>query len=118
VSGISPFVSYTESFEPISGVDSAGNPFVPKAGRRYEAGVKIHPGEATVVTLTAYHIKESNRPVSDDSTPDPFDQIQIGSLTSKGFEFEAVTTLPGKLQLIANYSYNEAEEDGTDRQLD
>src|SRR5690606_16110241 len=32
--------------------------------------------------------------------------------------FEAVTTLPGKLQLIANYSYNEAEEDGTDRQLD
>lgn len=115
---VSPFVSYTESFEPISGIDSAGNPFVPKAGRQWEAGVKFHPGKATVVTVTAYHIKETNRPVSDDSTPDPSDQIQIGSLTSKGFEFEAMATLPGKLQVIANYSYNEAEVDGTDQQID
>lgn len=116
--GISPFFSYTESFEPISGVDSQGDPFVPKSGRQYELGVKFQPNDASMITLTGYHIKENNRPVSDDSTPDPFDQIQIGSLTSKGVEFEARTLFPGDLQLIANYSYNEAEEDGTDRQLD
>ena len=116
--GVSPFFSYTESFEPISGADSGGNPFVPKAGRQYELGVKFQPNEASMVTLTGYHIKETNRPVSDDSTPDPFDQIQVGSLTSKGVELEARTGLPGKLQLIANYSYNEAEIDGTNRQLD
>lgn len=117
--GVSPFFSYTESFEPISGIDSGGNPFVPKSGRQYELGVKFHPADATIVTLTGYHIRETNRPVSDDSTiDDPFDQIQIGSLTSRGVELEAITVLPGNLQAIANYSYNEAEVDGTGVQLD
>ncbi|RIV75658.1 TonB-dependent siderophore receptor [Pelagerythrobacter aerophilus] len=116
--GVSPFFSYTESFEPIAGTASDGSPFVPKMGRQYEAGVKFHPTDAVLVTVTGYHIKESNRPVSDDSTPDPFDQIQIGSMTSKGVEFEGNATLPGDLNLIANLSYNEAEVDGTDQQLD
>jgi len=116
--GISPFFSYTESFEPIAGIDSSGNAFVPKSGRQFEAGLKFHPNDATIVTLTGYHIKESNRPVDDPSTPDPFDQMQAGSLTSKGIEFEANAVLPGGLQLLANASYNEVEIDGTNQQLD
>lgn len=118
VPGLSPFASYTESFEPISGSASDGNPFKPKRGRQYEAGVKFHPAPATLVTLTGYHIKESNRPVDDPSTADPFDQMQAGSLTSKGVEFEARTALPGQVELIAAYSYNQAEVAGTGRQLD
>lgn len=118
IPGVSPFLSYTESFEPIAGTSSNGDPFVPKQGRQYEAGIKFHPADSVLVTLTGYHIEETNRPVSDDSTPDPFDQIQIGSMTSKGVEFEANATLPGDLNLIANASYNEAEIDGTHRQLD
>lgn len=116
--GISPFFSYTESFEPIAGTDSQGNPFIPKSGRQFEAGVKIHPTDAILVTVTGYHIKESNRPVSDDSTADPFDQIQIGSMTSKGIEFEGSVSLPENFSLIANYSYNQAQERGTNRQLE
>lgn len=118
VRGVSPFFSYTESFEPISGTASNGRAFVPKRGRQFEAGVKFHPDEATMVTVTGYHIKETNRPVDDPGTPDPFDQMQVGSLTSKGIEFEASTTLPGELQILASYSYNEAEVDGTNRQID
>ena len=118
VEGISPFLSYTESFEPISGIDSSGDPFVPKEGRQYEAGLKFELNPASIVTLTAYHIDESNRPVSDDSTPDPTDQIQIGSLTSRGVEAEARTLLTGGVQLIAAASYNEAQIEGTGRQLD
>lgn len=116
--GVSPFFSYTESFEPISGTDSQGNSFVPKSGRQFEAGIKFHPTDAILLTVTGYHIKESNRPVSDDSTADPFDQIQIGAMTSKGIEFEGSASLPGDLNVIANFSYNEAEESGTNRQLD
>ena len=118
VNGISPFFSYTESFEPIAGTASDGSAFIPKSGRQYEAGIKFHPADAILVTVTGYHIKESNRPISDDSTPDPFDQIQAGSLTSKGVEFEGNATLPGEFNLIAAVSYNEAELDGTNRQLD
>lgn len=118
VEGVSPFFSYTESFEPISGTASDGSAFIPKTGRQFEAGVKIHPADNILMTVTGYHIKESNRPVSDDSTADPFDQIQIGSMTSKGVEFEGNVSLPGEFTVIANASYNEAEVAGTGQQLD
>ncbi|WP_188055527.1 TonB-dependent siderophore receptor [Sphingosinithalassobacter sp. CS137] len=117
VRGVSPFFSYTESFEPVSGTTSDGSPFVPKRGRQYELGVKFHPDAATLVTVTAFDILESNRPVSDDSTPDPRDQIQAGEAFSRGFEIEASRTLPGDYTLIAAYSYNEAEIEGTGQQL-
>jgi iron complex outermembrane receptor protein len=118
VSGVSPFISYTESFEPISGITSSGSPLMPKSGRQYEVGVKFHPYEATIVTLTGYHIKENGRPIDDPNSPNPAHQIQVDGVTSKGVEFEARTLLPGELQLIANYSYNEAEIDGTHEQLE
>lgn len=118
VKGVSPFFSYTESFQPISGTASNGNPFVPKTGRQYELGVKYQLNDTSLITVTGYHIKENNRPVDDPSTADPFDQRQIGSLTSKGFEFEARTAFPGDVELIANYSYNEAKPDDTRRQLE
>ncbi|MEH6789545.1 TonB-dependent siderophore receptor [Parasphingorhabdus sp.] len=118
IDGVSPFFSYTESFEPIAGTASNGSAFIPKSGRQFEAGIKFHPTDAILMTVTGYHIKESNRPVSDDSTADPFDQIQIGSLVSKGVEFEGTAALSGNLNIIANASYNEAEEAGTGRQLD
>lgn len=118
VEGVSPFFSYTESFEPIAGTASDGSAFIPKAGRQFEAGIKFHPADNILMTVTGYHIKESNRPVSDDSTADPFDQIQIGSMTSKGVEFEGNVSLPGEFTVIANASYNEAEVEGTGQQLD
>ncbi|MEH6717131.1 TonB-dependent siderophore receptor [Parasphingorhabdus flavimaris] len=118
VEGVSPFFSYTESFEPIAGTASDGSAFIPKAGRQFEAGVKIHPADNILMTVTGYHIRESNRPVSDDSTTDPFDQIQIGSMTSKGIEFEGNVSLPGEFAVIANASYNQAEVEGTGQQLD
>jgi len=117
-SGISPFVSYTENFEPIAGTASDGSAFVPTQGTQWEGGIKFQISTVALVTVTAYHIEESNRPVSDDSTPDPTDQIQIGGLTSRGFEIEGNASLPMGITLIANLSYNEAEVDGTDVQLD
>lgn len=118
VKGVSPFISYTESFDPISGTASNGNPYVPKRGRQYEAGIKFHPDEHTLVTVTGYHIKEVGRPIDDPSTPSPFDQMQAGSLTSKGFEIEASRRLPGNFEILANYSYTKAEIDSTNQQLE
>lgn len=118
VEGISPFFSYTESFEPVTGVTADRSPLVPKSGRQYEVGVKFHPTDTTIVTVTGYHIKENNRPISDDSTPATDDFIQVEAFTSKGVEFEAQARLPGDISLIANYSYNQAEIDGTNQQAD
>ena len=117
-SGVSPFVSYTESFEPIAGATSDGSPFVPKQGEQWEVGLKIHPTDKVLVTLTAYDIREMGRPISDDSTPDPTDQIQAGEYFSRGFEASASAKLSGEFTAIVSFSYNEAEIEGTDRQLD
>lgn len=116
VKGVSPFFSYTESFDPISGSDDAGNTFKPKTGRQYEVGIKLHPDDATLVTITGYHIKENNRLIDDPQRPNA--QIQAGRSTSKGFEIEASRTLPDNYEIIANYSYNKAELDEVGRQLD
>lgn len=118
VKGVSPFFSYTESFEPISGIASDLNPFKPKRGRQFEAGLKLHPDEHTLVTATAFHIRESNRPVDDPTTPDPFDQRQAGALTSKGFEVEASRMLRGNFELVANYGYTWVREQGATQQLE
>lgn len=96
--GFAPFFSYTESFLPIAGG------FVPQRGVQYEVGVKWQPDPNTLVTLTGFHIKETNRPIDDPTNP--LGQVQAGELTTKGFEIEATRTLPGEFELMASYGYN------------
>lgn len=114
VRGVSPFFSYTEGFEPIAGATVDGDVFKPKQGRQFEAGIKFHPSNATLLTITAYHIKERNRPV-DVVIPNPDDpngtlrgQRQEGEAVSKGIEVEASAVLPDEMQLLVNFSYNDA----------
>jgi iron complex outermembrane receptor protein len=101
--GFSPFFSYTESFLPLAGSNSDGDAFQPQTGTQYEAGVKWQPNPATLVTVTAFHIKERNRVLylANNVT------IQSGELTTKGIEFEASHTLPGNFEILANYGYSQ-----------
>ena len=104
--GISPFFSYTESFLPVAGrIDNGdgtfGDPYVPQTGTQYEAGIKWQPTPGTLVTATAFKIKERNRVLylaAGGTT-------QSGELNTKGFEIEASHTLPGDFELLANYGY-------------
>lgn len=105
--GFSPFFSYTESFLPIAGSltnpdGSIGDPFVPQTGTQFEGGVKWQPGRNTLVTVTAFHIKERNRVLylSNGAT------TQSGELKTKGIEIEASHTLPGDFELLVNYGYS------------
>ncbi|EIZ80556.1 TonB-dependent siderophore receptor [Novosphingobium sp. Rr 2-17] len=102
VAGISPFFSYTESFEPITGTDENGKYLKPQTGRQFEAGLKWQPDLKTLVTVTAFHIKEANRPIYGVGGS----VTQSGELTTQGIELEASRTLPGNFQVMANYGYN------------
>ncbi|WP_422921743.1 TonB-dependent siderophore receptor [Sphingomonas liriopis] len=104
---ISPFVSYTESFQPIAGSTTAGSPFKPQTGTQYEAGAKWQPDAATLVTATAFRIKERNRPISGPGTS----IIQAGELVTKGVELEATRTLPGRFDVSLAYGYNDVSGD-------
>jgi iron complex outermembrane receptor protein len=115
VTGVSPFFSYTESFQPIA-ADGTGRTFRPTRGHQFEGGVKFHPDDATLLTVTGYYIKENNRLIDDPTNP--LLRIQAGRSTSKGFEIEASRMLPGNYEIIASYSYNEAYLDEVGKQLE
>ena len=47
--GVTPYFSYSESFEPNSQVGESGNIFAPSKGKQYEAGVKYVPSDRPIV---------------------------------------------------------------------
>ena len=116
--GFSPFFSYTESFLPVAGrIDygdgTFGDPYRPQTGSQYEAGIKWQPAPGTLVTATAFKIKERNRVLylAAGGT------AQSGELNTKGFEVEASHTLPGDFELLANYGYTKLKSE-TNTNLD
>jgi len=116
--GVSPFFSYTESFLPLAGRitnpdGSSGAPYRPQTGTQFEAGVKWQPDRSTLITVTAFHIKERNRILYQASGA----TTQSGELTTKGFEIEASRTLPGDFELLVNYGYSELKSE-TNTSLD
>lgn len=116
--GISPFFSYTESFLPVAGNVQGLNgvpisPYRPQTGTQFEAGVKWQPEVNTLVTVTAFKIKERNRVLYGELSS----TSQAGVLNTKGIEIEASHTLPGNFELLANYGYSKLKSE-TNTNLD
>ncbi len=107
--GISPYVSYAESFEPVVGFDTLTNAqLLPQEGRQYEAGFKWQPpGVNALVTLSAFDIEVSNLPNPNSLVGG--DSQQEGISKVRGIEFEG-NALIGGLRLDANVSYLDAED--------
>ncbi len=106
-SGIAPYFSWSESFNPIIGTDLAGNAFVPLAGEQFEGGVKYQPpGTAHLVTFAVYDITEANRQTDDPTNP--FNTLQTGEVGIQGVELEAQTTWRD-FDVLAAYGYTDTE---------
>ena len=91
-SGVSPYASYAESFEPVIGVNSITGEFLkPRRGEQVELGLKYQPpGSRTYITLAYFDIEESNLPNPSSLVTDPdLQQEGLGEVT--GFELEAQT---------------------------
>ena len=84
--GLSPFMSYAQSFEPVSGSDRLGNEFVPATADQIEVGVKYNSlASDTALTLSAFRIVKDNV-ITRDPNGTAYDKIQAGELTSQGLE--------------------------------
>lgn len=107
--GISPYVSYSESFTPILDRDAAGNAFVPMRGKQWEAGVKYESSDGRLmVNVSTYTLDEENRLTSDPNNP--FESIQAGKTRNRGVDVELKTTIGRRFDLIGNYSYINLDE--------
>ena len=107
--GVSPYVSYAESFQPVIGLDRVTNqPLKPQKGRQYEVGVKWQvPGAPALITLAAFDIEQSNLP-----NPQAIagaDSQQEGVAKIRGIEVEAVASIGG-LRIDANYALLDTED--------
>ena len=108
--GLSPYLSYAESFEPVLGDDAVtGQPLKPQEGEQWEAGVKYQPaGTQTYITLAYFDIEQSNlgNPLSLEGQ---ISSQQEGVAEASGFELEALTTL-GDWYLEGNLSVLDTED--------
>lgn len=108
--GVSPYISYSESFEPNSGADFYGNTFKPSKGRQYEAGVKYVPKDMPVViTGAVYQLTKTNNLMSDPDTSHGFASVQGGEIRSRGVELEAKAAVNANINVTASYTYTDAE---------
>jgi iron complex outermembrane receptor protein len=103
----SPYVNYSESFEPVAGRGRLDNPFKPQRGKQIEAGVKWQATEDLAATAAWYELREKNRLGTDPVAP-TF-QAQLGEVTVKGAEFELAGRLGASWDLMAQVSYTDAQ---------
>lgn len=105
--GLNPYVSYSESFNPIFGSGTCATFCKPQEGRQYEAGFKFSQTKNLVVNGAVFDITERNRTSSDPSNPLVY--IQTGKVRIRGAELEVLATVAPDLDLIGAYTYLDTE---------
>lgn len=107
-SGWSPYLSYSQSFEPQSGQSVSGEAFDPTTGQQWELGLKYEaPSDGLNATLALFDLTKQN--VSTADPEHPGFSIQAAEIVSKGVEFEANAELTRDLELQLAYSYLDME---------
>lgn len=116
VDQLSVFLNYQNGFTNVAPT-LVGNPedgpqkiktFDPEQANQMEFGIKTNLfNDRLNATISYYDIKVSDRVMTDPSSP--FNKIQGGEQTSKGFELELTTNPIAGLDIRAGYSYNDSE---------
>lgn len=106
--GVTPYFSYSESFEPASQTGESGNIFAPSKGKQYEAGVKYVPSDRPIVlTGAVYQLTKTNNLMADPNGS--FWSVEGGEIRSRGVEIEAKAALSASVNVVGSYTYTDAE---------
>jgi len=104
--GLTPYLSYSESFLSVLGTDPDGEEFDPEEGEQVELGLKYQPNNNTLVTLALFDLTRENFTEFD---PDSFLRVQTGEVNSQGIELEAATRFANGLELSVSYTELDVE---------
>lgn len=108
--GVTPYLSYSESFEPNTGASASGQTFKPSKGRQYEAGVKYVPSDMPVVVTGAlFQLTKTDNLMADPTPGYEFFSIQGGEIRARGVELEAKAAVNANINVTASYTYTDAE---------
>ncbi|EPK3749694.1 ferrichrome porin FhuA, partial [Enterobacter hormaechei] len=100
--GVTPYFSYSESFEPASQTDAQGKLFSPSKGKQYEAGVKYVPNDRPIViTGAVYQLTKTNNLMADPAGS--FFSVEGGEIRARGVELEAKAALSASVNVVGSY---------------
>lgn len=107
--GLAPYISYSESFSPIIGLNRVTQKsYDPLEGEQWELGVKYQPvGSNTLLTAAVFDLREKNRQMPDPANP--LNTIQAGEARVKGLELEGLVEVTPAWDLIGSYTYLDSE---------
>lgn len=105
--GFNPYVSYSESFEPILGATTCLSFCKPKRGQQYETGFKYRVSNSAAFNAAVFDIKEKNRLAP--GPEGPLYSIQVGEARIRGLELEYIGSITPTLDIVASYTYLDAK---------
>lgn len=108
--GISPYFSYSQSFEPnaFSLYSEPRVAYAPSKGEQYEAGVKYVPKDRPIVLTGAiYQLTKTHNLMADPNNA--LNQVPAGEVRSRGVELEAKAAVTPNVNVTASYTYTDAE---------
>ncbi|AEV60227.1 TonB-dependent siderophore receptor [Pseudomonas ogarae] len=105
--GLAPYISYSESFNPNSYADSAGNPLPPTDGKQWELGLKYQPpGTDDLYTASLFRIDQENLATK---LPQENFYRAVGAVRSQGLELEAHLQLTEQFKVLGSYTFTDIE---------
>lgn len=116
-SGFAPYVSYATSFDPEIGTDIVNNVLKPTTGEQWEIGLKYQPTSFDgLLSIALYDLTQDNVSVTVSEVIGGVTRTgirQIGQVKSRGLEIEGAAEIAMGWSVKAAYSYNDAEQVGT-----
>ncbi|MFW6157297.1 MAG: TonB-dependent siderophore receptor, partial [Balneolaceae bacterium] len=105
--GLAPYLSYSQSFNPVIGTNQSGDQFDPERGQQYELGLKYEPqSSSSYVTIALFDLTRQDFLQTD---PETLSQVQTGEANSQGIEIEGVTGFYPGLNVTASFTYQDVE---------
>lgn len=99
--GVTPYFSYSESFEPASQTDANGDLFAPSKGKQYEVGVKYVPEDRPIVVTGAlYQLTKTNNLMADPNGS--LFSVEGGEIRARGVELEAKAALSASVNVVGS----------------
>lgn len=110
-SGVVPYLSYAESFQPASNASvSPTESYKPTEGKQWELGIKYQPpGSNTLLSAAVYDLTQKNVLVTSIGAGGESITNQTGEVKVKGLELEAVSDVTENLKVIAAYTLAKSE---------
>ncbi|WP_083754756.1 TonB-dependent siderophore receptor [Bradyrhizobium murdochi] len=110
--GLTPYVTYAQSFTPVFGSACVGGTCKAQQGEMVELGFKYNPLAGTAINGAIFDTTEKNRLASDPGGS--VFSVQTGQVRIRGAELEVISRVTPDLDLIGAYSYLDARVESGD----